>query len=323
MRSNVNFVTKWFVLPVIGAVLILGPAAARTKAAEKTRLRLSLKAGQTFKEKVTMDQNIKQTVMGTKMDIKQVMSMVFRFEILDVDSKGLANCKITYDAMAMKQDGPMGSKEFDSAKTDTEPPKEMKPIAALVGQGFTLSIAPNGRVSNVKGADALLKKMFKDMDLPAAMRDTMEKQLKGQFGDQAIGEMMEKMLAVYPDRPVAIGESWQRQFAVTAGMPMVMDNTWTLKEVRDGTAVIDVVSKITADSKAKPMEIGPMKMKFELSGDQKGTIEVPLDSGWIATSKLTQDVKGNVEMSGAPGSDTPMSFPMSIKSTTTLEKVEK
>jgi len=285
--------------------------AAGSPAAEKVRLALQLKAGQTYKTRFISDQKVKQKIQGQEVNMNQSIGFVYTFEVQRVDPSGNADCRVRYQSVIFKQDGPQGKTEYDSDHPPTTVPAQAKSFAALVGQGFSLRITPTGRVTEVQGVDAMVDKISQAVDLPnEAARDMMRKQLKEQFGDAAVQSQMEQMLAIYPEKPVAIGDTWSRRLSITAGFPMLLENTYTLRGRKDGLALVDVVTKLSRNPAGKPLKMGPATLSFDLSGTQQGQLSIAEASGWVERSDLKQKFSGTLKMDGAPGMTEPLSWPI-------------
>jgi hypothetical protein len=300
--------------------LVYGLDLASAAAAEKVRLGLNLKAGQSYRSNFNSEQKIKQTIQGQQINMDQTMGFGYTFAVQSVDAEGNATCRVTYTSVLFKQAGPAGNVDYDSQKATDNVPAQAKSFAALVDQSLTLRISSQGRVDEVQGTDALLEKVCKAVDLPNdATRETLRKQLNEQFGDRAMKEQMEQILAIYPDKPVGLGDSWSRRITVSAGFPLILENTYKLRERKDGMALIDVSSKMSKNPDGKPMKIGTATLSFDLSGKQQGRMELAEDSGWVIKSELTQEFSGTLKMEGAPGMTEALSWPISAEAKVRLE----
>ncbi len=315
------------------------PAAAPAAEAPdgKVRLRLALTKGDSYRIKFTAEQEITQTPQGKTVEVKQTLGIEYDFQIEDTQADGTMAAKVSYRAVQMKMDGPMGKVDYDSASPPGEIPAMAKGFSALVGQSFTIEITPAGKVTKVDGVDELLDGMVAKLDLPAATRPLVEKQLKNQFGDEAIRGALEQLMAIYPAQPVAPGDSWTRKAHVRTGFPIEMETSYTLKERKDGVAILQVDSKLKsiptddpdtdakpesdfdAEPRAKPMKIGPLTIRYELSGTQQGQTELDEATGWTLRGNLTQKFSGTMTMEGAPGTTEPVSWPIEVTSKVTIE----
>jgi hypothetical protein len=149
--------------------------------------------------------------------------------------------------------------------------------------------------------------------------EELKKQIKQNFGEEAVKESLEKLTFLYPDKPVRIGESWSKTAAVTQGFPMTMTTTWTLKERRNDAWIIDMRSIVEPNKEAPPLKLGPLTLGYSLSGSQKGSFSIDSRTGLNASGTILQDFRGTVRMS-MEGLDTgPLSWPITIESRTTYE----
>jgi len=309
----------------MAAGLLAAPALAADAPAkgEKVQLRLHLEKGKTYRIKMAIQQEITQTIQGNKMDIAQTMGMEYTFDVSEVKDDGTMTVKVTYRTVQMKMDGPTGKVDYDSSDPPDEIPKAARGLAALVGQSFTLDLTPQGRVTRVEGIDAVLANMIQKLDLPdGAMKTMMESQLKKQFGDKAMRETMEQLMAMYPAKPVGIGDSWTMNVELSKSFPLKMENTYVLKDRKAGVAILDVKSVLTSDPKAPPMKMGPISISYDLKGTQQGQAEMDEATGWTLSSTLTQEFSGKMTMEGAPGMTEPLSWPVTAKSEITLSAPE-
>ncbi len=298
------------VLMTVLAVITLGSCS------KDVRLRLRLREGETYRTRMTTDRNISQTIRGQRQDIAQTLSLVYTVVVEGVDADGIASVKATCDWVSFEQDWPIGKIEYDSSN----PPAAVHPLAmgyaTLKGQSLSMRVAPDGHVEEVQEADAVRERMTNRLDLPpGAMGDALKKSVRDQFGDRALKEMMGRMTAVLPDKTVTIGDSWTRTVTVSTQAPVIVDSTWTLDSRRRGVAVISVSATVKSDPVAAPIEMGPRKLSYELSGKQQGTLELDEATGWIIRGKLTEQLSGKVSLGDIYG-------PISIQTVTALEPVE-
>lgn len=294
-------------------------AGVAAKQGGKVRLGLELAEGESHRMKVVIDQQVNQTVMGMAQDLDQTMETIYRFDVTEVDEQGVALVSWTQEWIRMSQQGPMGNIEYDSSDSVAASSPLVQGYAAMVGKEFGARIARTGAVTDVRGFDAVLEELLTDMPLgEGPQADALRETLRGQIGDEAMADMLTSTLAIYPTEPVGIGDSWSRRTEISTGFPVVTETTWTLKERRDGVAVIDVQSTVSANPDAPPLQMGAMAIRIELAGDQAGTIEVDEATGWIVRSGVQQQLSGEASLTGAPELEG-MTWPMEITGTITTE----
>jgi len=303
----------------IGLVLI----ALCDTASAATQLQWKLPKGKTYYQRTMSDQQITQSMMGQQMKIEQSTGAGLKLQVLDVDAQGNMRIQYTYLWTRFKQANPMAqiSVDYDSARKPAAVPAGAEGFAALVGQSYTVTLTPRGTVLDVNGVEQLKQAVLKKMP-PGAQADPTAGALMAYVDKDALKQMTEARMAVYPDKPVSPGQSWSKDMTINVGFPMTIQAKWTLQKVEAGVATIGTVATIRTDS-GKPMEMGGMKMSFDLSGTQEGTAQVAEATGLIVSDKARQQLKGEIKI-GDPAQGQPaMAIPMTVDSQVTEEMSEQ
>jgi hypothetical protein len=281
------------------------------------QLQLKLAKGKTYYLKSTFDQRITQTVMGQQQVIEQSMGTGMKWDVLEVDNRGNMRIRQTFIWSALKQTNPVGSLEYDSAKQAT-PPAGAEPVAALLGQSFVITVTPQGNVLDVNGIEEMRAAVLKK--LPAGGDESLATSPAAMFLDKnSVKEMTTANLAIYPDKPVEPGQSWSKKQTLALGFGIITDSKWTLQKSEGGVAVIATAASLRSDPASPPMEMGGMKMKFDLAGTQEGALRVDEATGLILSEQTRQQLKGNIN-AGIQADGTPMMVIPSVFDTTS--KVE-
>ncbi|MBA7674617.1 hypothetical protein ES703_82837 [subsurface metagenome] len=109
---------------------------------------------------------------------------------------------------------------------------------------------------------------------------------------------------------ISPGDSWSRNVTYSSGSAMILESKWTLKERKNGVAVIVVASTIKPNPQAKPTEMGSpgVTSSSEFTGNQQGLIEMQESTGLIIKSKINQQMSGQNKITrpGVPDKVTPM-----------------
>lgn len=294
-------------------------------AGKKVSLQLRLPEGMSRTSRVTTEQHIVQTLQGQTMDIQQNIIMEYVYDVLNVTEAGDATIKLTYSKIGFSQDGPMGKIEYRSWEEGEEIPLMAQGFASLVDQSVTMTLTPEGRVTDVTGFDALLENIMKDFDIPVdeETRAQFEDNLRTQFGDVTFKETMEKMFAVYPDKPVGVGDIWSAEYMFTAGLPMVVNNTWQVKSIVADRVVIEVNSKIRPNKEGTLPQFGGVNLTYDIQGTQQGQIVIDTLAGWLWEGEMKQNLSGTMSMAGGVfGSDEGMKWPIEMESVVQIETIE-
>jgi uncharacterized protein DUF6263 len=286
----------------------------------KVQFRLRLKEGQSFRSEMVARQAITQNILGNEQKMDQTMGMTYRYDVESVAPDGTATIKVSYEAVKMAMDAPTGKIDYDSKNPAAEIPAAARGVAAMVGQSFTMEMNSQGQVTKVEGLGALMDRIISEIDLPDdATKSMINDMLEKQFGDEAMVGNMQAMMAHYPEEPVGVGDTWTKKANVTAGFPMQLENTYTLKSRAGGMATLDVQTKIRSDPDAEPVTMGPMKITYNISGQQSGEMVLHETAGWTMSSQMTMEFKGDVKVSGMPGMAEGATWPISCTGETTVK----
>lgn len=302
---------------------IMSVAGLWAEAAEKVQYQFRVKKGQKLYFRMITDQKMTQTVNGQEQAIEKTIGKGVKFDVNDVDKKGNAWIDYTYDWASLKQKGLMGEAIYDSNKEDARVPPAARMYAALLGEGFSVRITPEGRVRELKGLEKMRENVEKK--LPGGPgRNQMAKGLEQVIGKQAIRESIESLLAIYPDKPVGVGDSWSRKALLSREFGMVAEHRWTLKERGNGAAVLENKSTFKPNLEAKRAQAGHIGMDHIFSGKQEGIIRIKESTGQLMDGKLNQELSGRMEMAMGTKDNKPQTFtiPMKIQRTIVIEMAE-
>ena len=298
------------------------PALAATpKAPEKVVLRLRLEKGKTYFQDMEMVQTISQTVGGKETTTEQTMAVGSSFAVEEVDAAGAMKCRMTWERTRMLMKSPMMNVDYDSRNPPEVVPLPAKGVASLVGKSFELEFRADGTVGKVAGLDRAFDEMLGAVDLPEGpVKESFRENLRNQFGDEAIRDMLEKSMRIYPKDPVGPGDAWKVRIDLRKPMTLNMEADYRLVERRGGVAVLDVDSRVTTPDDAEPLLMGPMKVRFRISGTQKGRMEVEESSGWPLSAAMDQVLEGTIESAAAgPGDQGGMPpVPMKMRGTISI-----
>ena len=266
--------------------------------------------GETYLYRFSTEQSVKQSMMGQEMPVSTTMEMLTEMKIKE-KSQDEVSLDYFYKEMVMGVSSPVMNIRYDSKNPVeglSEPEKWMVQVFnSLVGKTMNVIFKPDGSVKSVSGFQAIMDEIQKSMADNTAVQQLVGGFLQS-FNEDAMKNMFEQSFKIYPDNEVKVGDSWNGDvsFAV-AGMKNDMKNTYTLKSVQNGMALLDVVSVID-------MKLGA-GMEGEISGNQKGEISLNVQTGMPINSVLTQNMKGTISMQG-----TEILMDMETKATTILQQ---
>jgi len=232
-----------------------------------------------------MDMNIGVKMSGVNMDMKMDMSMTGNMEVMG-DTAGLKKIRFTYSNVKMGMD----IKGLPSGMLGDGMDDAMNKVGEMM-EGKTIYMLLNSKneITDVSGMQEL-------MDAADEYNPVANEQMKKMFSKEQLNNMMGLMFQMYPDKPVQVGETWEKEADMNAGpLSMRMKNKFRLKEVNNGTAVVEVDSDYKGSGK---IEQQGMSMDMDMEGAQKGEIGISTETGYLKGADYTMDAKAKAKIMG-------------------------
>jgi len=268
--------------------------------AAKVEYQLNFAKGKSRYMDMTATTNYAEIFRGRQRNMKQSQTLGIIIDITEVNPDGSAWLNYSFDRVVVEVQDITGRIKYDSS-IDAEKPQDpqLQIFAALSGQGLAVKMTPRGLVVEIKGLDEFFHTIFAKIDLSPEDKQ----QIKETFGGQIIKQMTEGALAILPDQPVTIGETWTQKAILTQSYPMAIENTYTLKDRKNGVAIINIAADIKTEEKATRQMLGA-KVEYAFTGQKRGTIELDEKTGWIKSKTVTTNIS---EQAIVPGVSDPNS----------------
>ena len=294
------------------------PNLSLYQTAEKTQYRLKLEAGKEYYMQTITEQQISDPTPAQEQTAVMTVGTGAKLDVSKIDANGNAQVTYTYKWIKIGVKGAIEEKVYDSSKKDSTVPKELQWFGPLLEESLLLTITPEGRISEIKELEKVRSNVRQKLP-QGPLKEIAMSSLNQWLDEQTLSESIENSIAIYPDKPVGVGDSWSRNVTYSSGSAMILENKWTLRERKNGVAIIEVASTIKPNPQAKPTEMGSpgVTSSSEFSGNQKGLIEIQESTGLIIKSKITQQMSGQNKITrpGVPDKVTPME----IKGVITIE----
>jgi predicted secreted protein len=281
----INYRVKIFTTIICGLISI-------SAFAQKTYvLRQNYPTGYRYDFSITSDQIINQKIGGQDVHLTQNIGTDYTFDITEGHS-GEKDVKVTYNKIFMKSVGMGNTMIFNSDDQDST---KKNPFSGLKGASFYMIVTPNGAIKSVAGIDIMLNKMAAKMTTDTSQVKQIKDALSKQFSAEVVKQTMESSFKIYPDRAVKIGDSWTVDTKMQMSMPIETITQYTLKEVKDGIAVLSV--KGTLVSKGNFEAMGN-KMETDLKGTNSGETSLDIKTGIVLNSHLRVELYGKMKSMG-------------------------
>ncbi|KPJ56454.1 MAG: hypothetical protein AMS16_02410 [Planctomycetes bacterium DG_58] len=279
-------------------VLVVLLLAGSTSVAEKVLLRARYKQGEKYLTVMVSKQEIDQTFGTQRQKIKQTMKMEMAMQVLSVDAEGTADIKVTYRRMAIKQESPFGTLDYDSAdpdKKDLSHPS-VAGYKALVGNWVIMTMSSRGEVKGIRGTERI-KKSILDTIPEGPEREVAAKQLDRIMSADRFSQQMSGFSMVLPENPVGVGDTWKHDQKMNLGFANVLVRM-DFKARRITTDTVDVERTATIESTGQADAGAPMTFTVADGSKQSGTTKVNRTNAALTSSELSQTMNVTIQVRG-------------------------
>ena len=199
-------------------------------------LQYNLKVNDTFTFLQKADQNIVQTIDESKHIMDNSIESIFTFYVKKVtDSSYIMDFK--FDKFVMHTNSNLYGNLFDinTDSIDFNNP-QARIFTALTQSTLSLEMLKTGKIINLKGTEALIKKMidgagFENEFTKAVMTESMKKE----FGKKKMMNSLEQFTFIYSKKPVTVSSTWSNNYLGVYNSA----NTWKLKSINKETILVN------------------------------------------------------------------------------------
>ena len=276
------------------------------------KLTFNPEKGVKYAYRQVVDQKMNNSFGGQDMAMTNVLEMLTELNIKEKNSNEVT-LDYTYKEIAVTVSSAMMNYKVDTKNAAGNTSDTEKIIASvydcIIGKPLQVSVSTDGTVKSVTGYNAISD----EISIVLGNLGEMERQMSGMvlqsFSEEAVKNMIQQIVNIYPGKEVKIGDSWVNDNSfITAGMSNNQKNTSTLKSVGNDVALLDVVAVQTM----KPG--GGMGMEGEIKGDFKGETRINVKTGMIVKSSSEGVSKGKFSGQGME-----MSMEITTKTSFTLQ----
>ena len=289
MRIDLKFAILIIAATAMFNVVVFGQAA------DKIQYQLKLEPNEIYYFQIVTDRQITQKIKGQYRNIKNSLTYGFDFKVDEIESGGdiWLNCK--YRLVKFSYQDPKGKDQYDSTQRHKPVPLSAAGFATMVDEDFYVNVTPQGRFKRINGLATVWRYMASKIP-DIAQKKQIVAGLKNQINEDSMRAFFEDKLAIYPDRPVGPGDSWTRTEANPKDGPGIYEKKWTLKQRRDGKAIIDYSAVIKPNPDAKRFSRYRITTIQQLSGRESGQLEIDETTGLILSSKITSEVTSETKV---------------------------
>ncbi len=284
------------------SISVLLFTAGLCRAGEKVTLEQKFVPG-TYVTTMTTDMRNATQMPNARGEIKQgiKMLMVMETTVEKPSDKG-QTIRITYKRFRQSVTSGSMSISYDSAKaTESQNPQMAKIYGAMLDHEIRFTMDSEGKIVDSKGLDEMWDKMGAGNPAMALVVKNMKKQ----FGNTMLKQMISSSSRYMPDKPVAVGDTWEtntkQNVPVLGEIDFVQQCKLTdLPDTPAGkVAVIVFTGKMKSD-KPTTTDMGQGKMTFtSVDMTMTGKMNVNIANTTLTTTVM--DMSSRIKMSvGGP-----------------------
>jgi hypothetical protein len=283
------------ILGALAAAVTLNACAARGP----YELSLRLPQGRVTNYWMTTDQTVRQVLPGQTVTVTQKSTTEYRFSVRQSTPDGAMDIEVVYEQITLESRSPTGELLFDSRDPE-QSSSALRGMQSLIGQGFRILVDRRGRIRNILGLEAMLEKVRSSS--AALTNPAFAATVERYFNPNTIEASLAGFFDFIPEMKVLPGDTWQTERSGGPGLAMRLRNTWKLREVRRGRALLDLSTTIVSEGSAA---------EGGLSGTQEGSVELELATGSLVSAFTRQRLRGSIVVRGLP-------VPMEITGSATI-----
>jgi hypothetical protein len=280
--------------------------------AQKLDLKLNLKQGGTYFQKMNTNMSIDQTINGMENNITMSIRGVTEFKVTN-KTDSFYFMDVVYASLAMDMKMPMASMSFNSEKKDSADVFS-KILRNMIGKSMQIKMDYKGKVHYVKNVDSIFNGMFESIpNLPESQRQQLEEQMRQSYGEEAFRNSIEMSVSLFPDKPVAVQESWEKNSDIKTTMELNLKSKYKLEESNKAFYRITGETEMSSN-KDKYVNVSGFSMKYDMDGTMTSDVKIDAKTGWVIESNISQNIDGKVDIEASDSLPDGLSFPMKMKS---------
>lgn len=281
--------------------------------AQKTKILLNLKQDSVYYLNQSSNLTIDQAIPGHDQVITTAITAKVSHKVTAVKDTTY-ELSVQYEDIGIKM--LMGENTLMTVDTKNKDSQDImtKVMLGILNKPITIVITKAGKVLEVRNIDNLYNGMF---DGFAQLTDQQKTQIKAQveksFGEKAFKNNFQDAFAVFPAAAVGVNDTWVADTQLETVAIAKIKTTYTLKAITDKNYVIHGDAAVTSSGTADFIQSGGMPMRYNnMSGTYIVDINLDKATGWITDSKITKNIKGDLEIKDNPQVPGGMTFPMTI-----------
>lgn len=272
----------------------------RPKDEPRVSLELNLKVGERFGLRKGVDTTLQQSSPdGTAQVVVARIEMLLGLTVEDVSDKG-TRLAVRYERVKFSQGSEGQRIEYDSsaATPPANVPAIARPYHNMVRDGFSFWIGKENQITEVLGFKEFLERCM--AGVPDQDRVQQMLNMEAASDENGISDFVDNTIGLLPyGRSISPGDTWDRTRHVGRPVPMKLMQQYTLKDLSDEMAMVDIRGSITPSTTFNDAKQDGSGVRVTVTGGAlQGDCAIYRDSGLPQRSYVERVVDMIVMTSG-------------------------
>ena len=266
-------------------------------------LELNLTVDQRFPMIKTVEQTLSQASAAGISHSKSKLELILALTVEEIHKDGRKRFKVQYTGVKYSHNIAGEQVSYDSNRSTGPAPPEVQAYQRLVNNGFSFWIGPNNKIVELVGFDDFLKRCLQNT--PPEQLETVLAKIAESSGDDGIANFIDDSIGLLPYNidenhkggAIRVGETWTKTRRLTQPIPMVLKTEYTLRELNDKTATINIAGDIAASKIHSPMNQNGKSVQLYIRGGKSfGTCLIDRKTGLPLESKIDRFLETTVKL---------------------------
>ncbi len=230
---------------------------------------------------------------GTEQNKEQKI-VDYQFVTTPIPRRNIQKVTIAIKNIVIEKTGTTQNFSYD-AKGNNPSSESTRGYDQLINHNFDVEFNNLGKLRMISDFNAIFDEDFSSADVfDNTNFEVIKQQMKEQFSNNTFENTMRFFQYCYQKDSVLVGDSWMVSDSIYPNFGILSDMTYTLKEVKNNIALIDIKSNLRKDPNFKGIDMNSMHLKFNLEGQQEGLVLLDMETGWIRKMSIAQKLAGKM-----------------------------
>lgn len=266
-------------------------------------LELNLEVNQRFPMIKTVEQKLSQASSAGIINSTSKLELILALTVEELRDDGRKRFKVSYTGVKYSHDIAGEQVHYDSNRSSGPVPPQVQAYQYLVNNGFSFWIGPDNKIVELVGFDEFIRRCLQNT--AASQRETVLAKISESSGDDGVANFIDDSIGLLPYNidenhkggAIRVGETWVKTRRLTQPIPMVLKTEYTLRELNDNIARINIAGDIAASKISSPINQHGKSVQLYIRGGKSfGSCLIDRKTGLPLESKIERFLETTVKL---------------------------